>query len=284
MRTLTIPRGRFFSLAYSPDGRTLASTDSRGSLRFWDLGTGAEGLSLRALGGGQFGSIAYSPDGRMLLACRVLWDLTATPPTPVALGVLLHREPVLSPDGRTLAVPTTRGLQLWDTAERRCLRTVPGFPAVNYSLAFSPDGRLLAASGFEPAIRVWDVMRGEEVTRLGRARWLFRTAFSPDGRLLAAAGHGLVQLWDVAERRCAFPPRTFRGHAHGLAFHPGGRLMAAGDATGRVRFWDVATGAELACFAWKAGAINAIAFSPDGMTAAAAAERGTIVVWDVDAV
>jgi WD40 repeat protein len=174
-------------------------------------------------------------------------------------------------------------LEVWDLPGRRCLLSQGGLWRYCAGVALAPDGRVLAVRS-EPAVPLLDVRTGQVLATLGHPQRPSLSAFSPDGRLLATAtgASRRVWLWDVASRRCLTKLRAFRQAPEALAFHPGGRLLAAGANDGVIRLWDTANLKELAALDWKVGPIRALAFAPDGMTAAAAAPKGTVVVWDVD--
>jgi WD40 repeat protein len=150
-------------------------------------------------------------------------------------------------------------------------------------VALAPDGRLLAVRS-DPAVPLLDVRTGQVLATLEHPQRPSLSAFSPDGLLLATAtgSSRRVWLWDVASRRCVTKLRAFRQAPEALAFHPEGRLLAAGSTDGLIRLWDTVNLKEVAALDWKVGPIRALAFAPDGMTAAAAAPKGTVVVWDVD--
>jgi WD40 repeat protein len=152
-------------------------------------------------------------------------------------------------------------------------------------VAFSPDGRLLVATGSGNQVRVWEVAAGEETARLPRYQgtWV-GIAFSPDGRLLASGSNtGTIRLWDVASGRTARWKRWRSteypgGGADSLAFDPTGRLLAAGGEDGTIRLFRLDTGRPIARLRCHLYHVDEVAFSPDGRRLVSCA-GGSVRIW-----
>jgi WD40 repeat protein/uncharacterized caspase-like protein len=154
--------------------------------------------------------------------------------------------------------------------------------AVN-SIAFSPDGHILASGSQDNTIKLWDVASGRELRTLsGHTNWVRSVAFSPDGRILASASKDTtIKLWDVASGR---ELRTLTGHAaevSSIAFSPDGRALASGSWDQTVKLWDVASGQLMRSLSGHSTWILSIAFSPDGHILASRDAGETARLWDV---
>jgi WD40 repeat protein len=267
------------SIAYSPDGKLLASTD-RDVVRLWDLATGKEIRHFRHEKYQWPGMPTFTANGKALITVGrntvYVWALATGQGTPHRLGPHDNlRELALSPDGKTLAVLSKNILHLWDWATEKELRQVEN---VDRPIEFWPDGKKVVALVGEHVRRI-DVASGESVVLLSRHRPDFLT-MSPDGRTLATADSAFTRLWDLATGKERLRLSAPRNEVTARAFSPDGRLFATASGTRLIGLWDVATGKQLHRCDGRPDIFHSIAFAPDGKTLAAAGMRGTIQLFE----
>ncbi len=276
----TLEGGGLFdhSVAFSPDGSTLASGTQTG-IELW----GTEGQDSLAFLQGS-GPVAFAPNGALASGAwdRTvrLWDVKSTGSTGTLTG---HggeiRSLAFTPEGATLASGASDGeVILWDVATETGRTILEGSESVR-SMAISPGGNMLAWTENQ-VTNLWDLEHGESIASLsGHESQVFAVAFSPDGSTLVSASlDGTVKLWKVETRE----DRTTLEHAlaASVAWSPGGATLASGSLDGTIRLWDRVTEQPLGALTGHTGAVLSLAFSPDGSTLASASEDHTVKLWD----
>jgi WD40 repeat protein len=285
-------------LAFSPDGKTLAYGDDE-TIILWDV-WGGRGLGDPLIGhSDRVNALAFSTDGKTLASGAedrtiILWELERR----VSLGSPLRQPGLIgggyngtggvavSPDGRTLATTHSEDILLWDLRRRRVAgERLTGHDRDVQSVAFSPNGEILASGSEDDTIVLWDVARrrpiGEPLT--GHRDWVRTVAFSPDGQTLASSSDdGSIILWDVERRRPQGPPLTAEGgEVYGAVFSPDGKTLASG-AEGIVVLWDVESRSMIGKpISGHRDWVRSVAFSPDGKILASGSDDDTIILWDV---
>lgn len=288
-RTLEGHNGFISSIAFSPDGRMLASSDSDGNVKLWD--------TVRSQWLRTFTSrpntdwVTFSPDGHTLATWGsssghvvILWDTSSGTQTRV-LGdsATSVGEPAFSPDGHLLVTDVAspgsddRGLRLWDAASGSELRRFPGY----MDAVFGPDGKVLAAWNKDHSISLLDVESGNEVRRFGGHKGFLPpdVVFSPDGRLLASTNdNAVVTVWDVASGN-KVRDIADTAEVRGIAFSPDSRLLASGSEDHTIKLWEISSGNKVRTLSGHSDSVNCVAFSSDGHLLASGGADGNVILW-----
>ena len=277
------------SVAFSPDGKLLASGSWDTTIGLWNVETGRE---IRVLTGHTRGveSVAFSPDGKLLASGSWdntigLWNVETGREIRVLTGHTRGVESVaFSPDGKLLASgswDTTIGL--WNVETGREIRVLTGHTRGVNSVAFSPDGRLLASGSDDKTIRLWNVETGTGIGVLSKrhTRTVYSVAFSPDGRLLASGyDDHTIRLWNVETGREIGVLTGHTARVNSVAFSPDGRLLASGSDDKTIRLWNVETGTGIGVLSKRhTRTVYSVAFSPDGRLLASGSADETIRLW-----
>jgi WD40 repeat protein len=250
---LTLPVTGSCCFGFSPDGKSLVSADAE-FLRFWEVATGQDRkLAMHEKG---LTCLAFSDDGQLLAlggAPGTIWFWEAARPTEVRKlqgDQGWTHSLALSPTGQVLASAGERGLRLLDVATGKELPPLQNRPESASSVAFSPDGKILAAAA--PVIRLWDLTTRKELhPREAHQLWINSLAFSPDGKTIATAGPDrTIRFWDAVTGK---PLRVLSGPADNIdsvAFCPDGDTLVSECFDNTVRVWQVSTGKEIRQFSF----------------------------------
>ena len=234
------------SLAFSPDGRQLASGHQYGSVRVWDVD-----VILEAKG-----------------APKETHTIRVAPVSVVSLA--------FSPDGKRLATGSEDArITLLDPVSGKRIHSFIGHASDVLALAFSPDGKRLASASHDRSVKIWDTSSGKELLTLGvHAGPVYAVVYSPDGKSVATAiDASHIRLWDATTGAALRTLDAQQGDVLSLAFSPDGRRLAAGSREGVVNQWDLASGKKLtmvhrnredARFAARDAMVTKVLYSLDG--------------------
>jgi WD40 repeat protein/DNA-binding XRE family transcriptional regulator len=278
-----------WTLALSPDERTLASASSTGSIKLWEVNSGI--LLWESWPRESFVWLAFSPIGDVLASGGVdglvhLRDAQHGTP----LKELQHTSGVFwlawSPNGRQLAIGCFDGsIWLWEMPQPEMpVQVLAAHKHRVTGLAFSLDGTQLASASYDGTIKLWDLITGNCLqTFTGPTDRVLRVAWSPDGRTLASCGYdAIIQFWDIQTGKTS---KVLQGHSSvvtSLVFTPDSRTLVSGSYDGTLRVWDVESGKLLRTIGGHTDSLLDLDWSPDGTQLASYGTDMQVVLWGVN--
>ncbi len=273
-------------VAFSPDGKYLATSGADRTVRIWDPTAETEVAILQGHTDAVL-SIAFSPDSKLIASggrdnTARLWDVANNEEVAIFTGHSeLVRAVAFSPNGKILATGSgDKTVKLWNVATHEELVTLSGHTDVVKSVAFSPDGKTLATGSMDNTIRLWDIDKREEFAKLkGHTAQVLSVAFNPqNGSQLASGSEDkTVRLWDLTTRKQLNILGNHATQVWSVAFSPDGNVLASADDNGDVILWNMTQKMEKSRL--KApGRVYSIAFNIDGRKLATGGSA-PFVVW-----
>ncbi|MEE3716715.1 hypothetical protein V2H45_08155 [Tumidithrix elongata RA019] len=277
-------RSGLVSVAFSPNGKTIASGSYDNMIKLWNL----DGKELHALIGHSNWvlSVAFSPDGKTIASGSSdntvkLWNLDGKELlTLIGYGNWFFNV-AFSPDGKTIVSGTDKGtIKLW-SLDGKELPTLTGHSNWVRNVAFSPDSKTIVSGSDDKTIKLWN-LDGEELRTLtGHSDSVNSVAFSPDGKIIVSGSRDkTIKLWNLDGEEL----RTLTGHSdsvNSVAFSPDGKIIVSGSRDNTIKLWDL-DGKELLTLSGHCYSVNSVAFSPDGKIIVSGSDDDTIKLWNLN--
>ncbi|MGV2831620.1 WD40 domain-containing protein [Myxosarcina sp. GI1(2024)] len=275
------------SVAFSPDGKLLASGDTQGNIYLRQMPSGHI-VKIYPAHQTWVRGIAFNPDGKILASGSLdftvkLWAIS----TGQCLHTFEHDDVAgrvaWSPNGTMLAsIGFDQTLRVWSAQTGELLKVLRGNAHQIASVAWSSDGKLLACPGGDNTILLWDAIAGKLLKTLSdHGDLVWYVAFSPDGKTLATSSQdGTIKLWNVSTKECYQTIQGNFGIVWWLAFSPDGKTLVGSSQDWTVRLWETHTGQCLKILQGHNSNVWSVAFSPNGKALASGSDDQTVKLWD----
>lgn len=275
-----------YSVAYSPDGKLVATGGSYGEIQVWQVMDGKPLLTMTS-DGGWMTSISFSSDSRFLASGSWdqnvrLWDVSTGQCMNTFRG---HTRAItsvaFSSNGYLASSSEDYTVKLWDINTGQCFKTLQEHTNVVWSIAFNADGTMLASGSQDETVKLWNVNSGQCLKTLQGHAMVWSVAFKPESDILAGSTN-IVQLWNS---RTGQVLKTMEGHTgviRSIAFTSDGKILASADDDRTIRLWDVNTGQCVSMLRGHTSGIKSMAFSADAKILMSCSTDNTFKLWDVN--
>ncbi|MBW4513192.1 MAG: hypothetical protein KME64_42935 [Scytonematopsis contorta HA4267-MV1] len=278
------------SVAFSPNGKFLATADSDGVIILWDAFTGREIMTLNGHND-WVNVVTFSPESDILASGSAdkqvkLWDIyTGKCIRSLSGNTTNILSAVFIIDGNILVTGSyDNAVKIWDVKTGECLNIWQGHEERVRSVAFNNYSKILATGSFDKTIRLWDINTGECLKILQEhSAGILSLAFSPSGEILASGSSDkTAKLWNISTGKCL---KTLEGHGdwvRSVAFSSCGEILASGSSDQTVRIWNVSTGECVKTLAEHTAWVRSVAFNPKNNIIASGSYDKTVKLWDVN--
>ncbi len=288
--TLTGHRNAVTTVAFSPDGETLASSSQDQTIEIWWRNTGKRWYTLTGHRN-WVTTMSFSPNGEMLASGSrdktiEIWDMTKGKRWFTLMGHTDGVETVaFSRDGNILASGSRDNtIKLWDLVKAKQRLSLSGHTDRVYTVAFHPTQPWLVSGSRDNTIRFWDIHTGQEIGQLkGHTDWVRDIAINPDGNILASASRdGMIKLWLLQNSQWVLKRtlRTAEVDIFTIAFSPDSKTLVSGNQKGQMDIWQVETGTLLETISAHSQDVLSVAFSDDGQQLLTGSYDRTVKLWE----
>ena len=278
------------SLAFSPDGKLLASAGWDRTIKLWNAVTGRQIKSLTDNDSGGFFTIAFSPNGKMLASGNAnnnitFWDIETGRVIKTLKGHTGYVQSIaFSSNGKFLASGSDdKTVKIWNLETGQVLNTLESHTDLVKSIAFSADNRFLISGSKDKTIKIWNATTGQLLKSIpGNGGMIELVVFSPDSRTVASVDNlTVIKLWDIETGQLVRSLGKGDKPNMSLAFSPDGKTLASGGWGLDINLWNVETGQLTKTLKGHSSFALALSFSPDSRTLASGSFDKTIKFWDV---